>query len=410
MRHDADILIVGGGLNGPLLALALALAGTGLRVSVLDALEVAPRASAGFDGRSYALALASVRMLQALGLWEALAGEAQPILRVEAADARPGEAPSPLALALDHAEIEEGPLGHMVEDRHLRRLLLQAMAEAEGVTHLPGAEVVAQAVDPHGVTLELADGQVLTGRLLVGCDGRDSGVARRAGIRRVAWGYGQVALVCAVAHARPHEGVARQLFLPAGPVALLPLTGDRSSVVWTERTAAAEAIGRLDDAGYLAALQARIGGVLGALQLEGGRWQYPLGLSLAQDFVADRVVLVGDAAHGIHPIAGQGLNLGFRDVAALAEVLTEAARRGEDIAAAPVLARYGQWRRFDAVSMALATDGFNRLFSNDIGVVRMARDLGMAAAGAVPAVRRFFMREAAGLRGTLPRLMQGRAI
>ncbi len=408
MRHDADILIVGGGLNGPLLALALA--GTGLRVSVLDALEVAPRASAGFDGRSYALALASVRMLQALGLWEALAGEAQPILRVEAADARPGEAPSPLALALDHAEIEEGPLGHMVEDRHLRRLLLQAMAEAEGVTHLPGAEVVAQAVDPHGVTLELADGQVLTGRLLVGCDGRDSGVARRAGIRRVAWGYGQVALVCAVAHARPHEGVARQLFLPAGPVALLPLTGDRSSVVWTERTAAAEAFGRLDDAGYLAALQARIGGVLGALQLEGGRWQYPLGLSLAQDFVADRVVLVGDAAHGIHPIAGQGLNLGFRDVAALAEVLTEAARRGEDIAAAPVLARYGQWRRFDAVSMALATDGFNRLFSNDIGVVRMARDLGMAAAGAVPAVRRFFMREAAGLRGTLPRLMQGRAI
>ena len=410
MRHDADVLIAGGGLNGSLMALALAAAGTGLRVSVLDALEVAPRASADFDGRAYALALASVRMLQALGLWEALEEDAQPILRVEAADARPGEAPSGLALVLDHAEIEEGPLGHMIEDRHLRRLLLQAMAEAEGVEHLPGAEIVAQAVDRHGVTVELADGQVLTGRLLLGCDGRASGTARRAGIRRVSWSYGQTALVCAVAHARPHEGVARQVFLPAGPVALLPLPGDRSAVVWTEREAAAAEIARLDDAGYLAALQARIGGVLGEMRLEGGRWSYPLGLSLAQDFVAERVALVGDAAHGIHPIAGQGLNLGFRDIAALAEVLAEAARRGEDIAAPLVLARYGQWRRFDAVAMALATDGFNRLFSNDSGLLRVARDLGMAAAGSVPALRRFFMREAAGLTGTVPRLMQGRAI
>ena len=412
MMRDADILIVGGGLNGPLLALALARAG--LTSVVVDALPEAPRARADFDGRAYALALASVRMLGALGLWEGLAASAQPILKVVAADGRPGEAPSPFALELDHAEIEEGPLGQMLEDRHLRQALLRAMGETTGVTHLPGAEVVAQAVGPAGVRLTLADGRELSGRLLVGCDGRGSGTARRAGIRRIARDYGQTALVCALAHGRPHDGVARQLFLPAGPLAVLPLPEGRSSIVWTEASAVAAGIARLDEAGYLAALRLRLGpglgSVLGEVSLAGRRWAYPLGLSLAQGFVAERVALVGDAAHGIHPIAGQGLNLGLRDIAALAEVLAEAARRGEDIAAAPVLARYEQWRRFDTVAMALATDGFNRLFSNDIGLVRGVRDLGMAAAGSMPAMRRFFIREAAGLTGEVPRLMQGRPL
>jgi len=412
MMRDADILIVGGGLNGPLLSLALARAG--LSSVVVDALGAEPRARADFDGRAYALALASVRMLGALGLWEGLADRAQPILKVVAADGRPGEAPSAWMLALDHAEIEEGPLGQMLEDRHLRRTLLQAMAGTGGVTHLPGAEVVTQAVAPGGVELGLADGRRLRGRVLVGCDGRASGTARRAGIRRIGWSYGQTALVCALEHARPHGGVARQLFLPAGPLAVLPLPEGRSSIVWTEAAAVAEGIARLDDAGYLAALRLRLGPglgeALGEMRLAGGRWAYPLGLSLAQEFVAERVALVGDAAHGIHPIAGQGLNLGLRDIAALAEVLAEAARRGEDIAAAPVLARYQQWRRFDTVAMALATDGFNRLFSNDNALVRGVRDLGMAAAGAVPGLRRFFIREAAGLTGEVPRLLRGRAL
>ena len=408
MTRDADVLIVGGGLNGPLLALALARAG--LRVTVLDARPEAERADPAFDGRAYALALASVRLLRAMGLWPALEATAQPILAVHAADGRPGEAPSPLSLTFDHAEIEEGPLGAMVEDRHLRRALLQAMAAEPGVTHRAGVQVVAQSVLPSGVEVTLAGGERLTGRLLVGCDGRDSGTARRAGIRRLGWGYGQTALVCAIAHERPHEGVARQVFLPAGPVAVLPLTGNRCSIVWTETAAAAAAISRLDDTGYLAALAARLGDLVGRFSLAGDRYAYPLGLSLAQGFVADRLALVGDAAHGIHPIAGQGLNLGFRDVAALAEVLTLAARRGEDIAAAPVLERYQRWRRADAVMLALATDGFNRLFSNDNALLRGVRDLGLAAAGAVPVLRRSFIREAAGLTGDLPRLLQGRAI
>jgi 2-octaprenyl-6-methoxyphenol hydroxylase len=408
MTRDADVLIVGGGLNGPLLGLALARAG--LRVTVLDARSEPERADPAFDGRAYALALASVRLLRAMGLWSALEAEAQPILGVRAMDGRLGEAPSPRALAFDHAELEEGPLGAMVEDRHLRSLLLRVMAAEQGLVHRAGAQVVAQAAGPGGAEVTLADGARLTARLLVGCDGRDSGTARRAGIRRLGWSYGQTALVCAIAHDRPHEGVARQIFLPAGPVAVLPLTGNRSSIVWTESADAAAAIAALDDAGYLGALALRLGDAVGRFSLAGDRYAYPLGLSLAQSFVAERVVLVGDAAHGIHPIAGQGLNLGFRDVAALAEVLTEAVRRGEDIAGAPVLARYQQWRRADAVAMALATDGFNRLFSNDNALLRGARDMGLSVAGSVPMLRRMFMREAAGLTGDLPRLLQGRAI
>ena len=408
MECDADVLIVGGGLNGPLLALALAQAG--LRVTVIDALPAGTRGDPGFDGRAYAMALASVRMLRALGLWEGLEPQAQPILQVRAADGRPGEAPSPLHLALDHAEIEEGPLGAMVEDRHLRRALLEAMAATPGITHRAGARVVAQAVDDAGVTLTLEGGERLVGRLLAGCDGRGSGTARRASIRRVQWRYGQTALVCAVEHTRPHNGVAQQLFLPGGPLAMLPLTDNRSSIVWTEAEAVAAGVADMEDVGYRAALRLRLGDALGDIGLVGRRWSYPLGLSLVQRLVAPRLALVGDAAHGIHPIAGQGLNLGLRDVAALAEVLVEAARRGEDIAAPAVLERYQIWRRFDATAMAVATDGFNRIFSNDNALLRGARDLGLGLAGAVPALRRAFMRQAAGLTGDVPRLMQGRAL
>jgi 2-octaprenyl-6-methoxyphenol hydroxylase len=399
-----DIIITGGGLNGP--ALALALAREGFGVTVVDALARDTRAEPGFDGRSYALALGSVRLLRALGVWERVADVAQPMLQIKVTDGRAGEGPSPWMLAFDHAEIEEGPMGFMVEDRHLRRALLDALVEAPGVTHRAGETVVAQAVGPGGVTVTLGSGEVLEGAALVGCDGRQSGTAARAGIRRTAWDYGQTAVVCAVAHELPHGGIAHQFFMPGGPLAILPLTGNRSSIVWSENRARAEALLAMGDEDFLDALRPAFGSFLGQITLAGARWGYPLGLSLANAMVADRVALVGDAAHGVHPIAGQGLNAGLRDVAALAEVMGEARRRGEDAGSRAVLERYAEWRRFDTATLALATDTFNRLFSNDNPVLRLARDIGMGAVNRVPALRRAFIREAAGLSGDLPRLMR----
>lgn len=404
MTHDTDILIVGGGLNGP--ALALALAGTGLRVSMIDAIPRAKRAAADFDGRAYALALASVRVLDGLGLWSHVAEHAQPMLKIVASDGRAGEGAAPFFLQFDHSEIEEGPMGHMLEDRFLRPALMDAV-DAAGIEQLSGETVVAQAVDATGATVQLASGRSLRARLLVGCDGRDSGTAQRAGIRRTGWDYGQTALVCAIDHALPHHGTAHQFFMPAGPLAILPLPGNRSSIVWSERTARAAEIGSLGDAGYLDVLRPRFGSFLGDIALAGKRFAYPLKLTIANRFIADRLALVGDAAHGMHPIAGQGFNFGLRDVAALAEVIADAARRGEDIASPLVLQRYQQWRRFDTALMAVGTDGVNKLFSNDNPLLRGLRGLGLGVVGAIPALRRASIREAAGLTGTLPRLMRG---
>ena len=408
MKHDADILIVGGGLNGP--TLALALAQCGLRVTVVDALPRDTREDPGFDGRAYALALASTRVLRALGLWQSLAPQAQPILEIKASDGRPGEGAAPFFLHFDHAEIEEGPMGHMLEDRFLRSTLLNAMDAMPNITQISGTKVVAQDVQPNGVEVTLEGGRALRARLLIGCDGRESPTAARAGIRRTGRDYGQTALVCAVAHEKPHHGCAHQFFMPAGPLAILPLPGNRSSIVWSESTEAAARINALDDAGYLEALRPRFGTFLGEISLEGKRYAYPLKLTIANSFIGPRLALVGDAAHGMHPIAGQGFNFGLRDVAALAEVLIEAKRRGEDIASPLVLERYQRWRRFDTMMMAVGTDGVNRLFSNDNTLMRAARDLGMGVISSVPALRRRFIREAAGLTGDLPRLLQGRPI
>jgi 2-octaprenyl-6-methoxyphenol hydroxylase len=407
MAHDADILIVGGGLNGP--CLAIALAKSGLSSIVIDALPEDTRMAAEFDGRSYALALASVRMLGALGLWGTLEDNAQPMLEIKASDGRAGEGAAPQFLHFDHAEIEEGPMGHMLEDRHLRRALLSAMASQPLITHMPATKVVAQDTS-RSAQVTLDDGRTLTARLLIGADGRRSDTAERAGILRRGWDYGQTALVCAIAHELPHHGIAHQFFMPAGPLAILPLPGNRSSIVWSERTVRAAEIAAMGDDDYLDALRPAFGDFRGEITLAGARYSYPLSLSIADRFIAPRLALVGDAAHGVHPIAGQGLNLGLRDVAALAEVLTDAGRRGEDIAAPDVLARYQTWRRFDTTAMAVATDSFNRLFSNDNPLLRAARDIGMGLVQSAPALRRRFIRQAAGLTGDLPRLLQGRAL
>ena len=403
MTERSDILIVGGGLNGP--AMALALAQAGRRVTIVDALPETVRRNAAFDGRAYALALSSVRLLRAIGIWDRVAEHAQPMLDIKVSDGRAGEGAAPFFLHFDHAEIEEGPMGHMLEDRFLRRAFLDAMKETPGITRVTDA-VTAQEPSSGDVALTLASGKRLEGALLVGCDGRASGTARRAGIRRIGWGYGQTALVTAVEHEYPHHGIAHQFFMPPGPLAILPLPGNVSSIVWSESDETAAGFATLDDAGFLKVLRPRFGDFLGEIRLRGKRYSYPLGLTLANSFIAPRLALVGDAAHGMHPIAGQGLNAGLRDVGALVQVITEAARRGEDFAATQVLARYQQWRRFDTATLAMVTDTTNRLFSNDNPLLRLGRDIGMGMLGAVPALRRGFIREAAGLTGELPDLMK----
>ncbi len=407
MNCDADIIVTGGGLNGTTLAVALGSAG--FKVTIIDALPTSTRSQEEFDGRGYALSISSQRVLKALGIWPTIRDQSQPILDILVTDGRAGEGPSPLHLAFDHNEIEEGPMGYMVEDRHLRPALLNTV-ELASIQQINGCQVIDQQPDLAGVSVDLSNGQRLRAQLLIGCDGKNSGVASRAKIARSGWSYDQTALVCAIAHEEPHGGKAHQFFMPPGPLAILPLRENRSSIVWTESSAQATAIQSMNDDEYLQVLRPRFGDFLGNIDLAGKRFAYPLSLSLAQSFVADRVALVGDAAHSVHPIAGQGLNAGLKDVAALAEVLTDARRRGEDIGSSQVLSRYSQWRRFDTATLALATDGFNRLFSNDNGILRLARDLGLGAVNALPGLRRRLIREAAGLTGDLPRLARGRAL
>ncbi|MDG1431997.1 MAG: UbiH/UbiF/VisC/COQ6 family ubiquinone biosynthesis hydroxylase [Paracoccaceae bacterium] len=408
MELNSDIIIVGGGLNGP--ALALALAQTGRTVAILDAQSRPTLEGASFDGRSYALALASKRLLQAIGVWEAVEDQSQPMLDIKVSDGRAGEGAGPFFLHFDHREIEEGPMGYMLEDRYLRRALLEAMDREPRITQCFDARVEAQTISANGVLVSLADGTVRTGRMLVGADGRSSSTAQRAGIGRTGWGYGQTALVACVAHEHPHEGVAHQFFMPPGPLAILPLPGNRSSIVWSETDVRAQEIHALNEEDYLDVLRPRFGDFLGDISLQGARFTYPLNLTLANSFIGDRLALIGDAAHGMHPIAGQGLNAGLRDVGALAEVISDAANRGENFANALVLKRYQQWRRFDTATLAVATDGVNKLFSNDNPILRVGRDIGMGIVNAMPGLRRSFIREAAGLTGDLPKLLKGQSL
>ena len=404
MNYDTDIAIVGGGLNGAMMSLALAEAG--FTVTLIDPQTLKSKQNPHFDGRSYSLAIASVRLMQALGLWEELAPNAQPILEIKVADGRAYSNPSPYFLHFDHHEIEEGPMGHMVEDRHLRPLLQKPLQSVSQINYRAGLSVSEMTITDTHAELRLNTEETITTRLVIGADGRQSQTAERAGIKRTGWRYGQTALVCALSHNIPHQGVACQYFMPPGPLAILPLTGNRSSIVWTESDANAATIMAMDNNDYMAVLQPRIGDYLGKVELVGARYSYPLNLTIAQNYVMPRLALVGDAAHGVHPIAGQGLNLGLRDIAALSEVLSDARLRGEDFSSLAVLLRYQEWRRFDTTALAVATDAVNKLFSNDNSFFRTLRDLGMGAINSLPALRRSFIREAAGLTGDLPRLMQ----
>ncbi len=407
MKTDTDIAIIGGGLNGT--ALALALGSTGLSVTIFDASPQDTRSDDAFDGRATAIAAGSRNMLRALGVWDRLSDDAQPIHDILVTDGRVSQGAGTSFLHFDHREVGDEPFGNLVENRHIRRALFDAVADAPTVEHRHPVRVKRLERDTARATLHLEDGTA-SARLAVACDGRSSPTARAAGIRYAGWDYPQAGVVCTVEHARPHEGVAHEYFLPSGPFAILPLTGNRSSLVWTEKKALAAAAMALDDAAFEAEIARRFGRFLGPVSVTGPRWTYPLSLSLAYDYCAPRLALVGDAAHAVHPIAGQGLNLGFKDAAALTQVIAEAARRGEDIGAVEVLQRYERWRRFDNTAMGLGMDAINRLFSNDLTPVRALRGLGLGLVNRMGPARRFFMRQAAGLSGEMPKLLQGKAV
>ena len=401
-----DVVIAGGGFAG--LALAIALRdglGESFTVTVVDPALALPQSK---DMRASAIAAAARRLFEAVGAWQAVEDKAQPILDMVVTDSKLDDAVRPTFLTFG-GDVEDGePFAHMIENRHLIDALTSRARDA-GVD-LRADAVSGFATNARSIDVELKSGEKISARLLVGADGARSVVREAAGIAVHGWDYDQSAIVTTVAHERDHNGRAEEHFLPAGPFAILPLTGKRSSIVWTESKAEAARIVALPDAEFHAELETRFGLKLGDIEVAGPRRAFPLGLFTARSFVGDRVALIGDAAHIIHPIAGQGLNMGLRDAAALAEVIADAARLGLDPGDANTLERYQRWRRFDTMSMGVATDGLNRLFSNRSDGLRAVRDLGLGLVERMPALKRVFIREAAGFTGEVPRLLRGETL
>ncbi len=412
---DADVIIAGAGMTGATLALALKSAG--LTPLLVDPQPFDAQLAPTFDGRASAIAFSSFRQWRALGLEDALATHAQRIEQILVTDGRGAGAaagpPGAAFLRFDAAEIarrsQGEPLGYMLENRRIRSGLAEAVTTA-GIAVLAPAKVAGVMFGPAAAEVTLADGRTLSAPLVVGAEGRGSVVREAAGIGVAGWGYGQSGVVATVALERDHHGVAHEYFLPSGPFAILPLTGQRASLVWTEPSRRGEALRGASDLVFHAHLRRRFGDFLGRVEAQGPRFVYPLSLQLAAELAGPRVALLGDAAHAIHPLAGQGLNLGLKDVAALAETLADAMRLGEDIGAEAVLARYARWRRLDTIAVSLACDGFNRLFANDNPLLRLVRDAGMATVNRIAPARRFFMQEAGGALGELPRLLRGEAL
>lgn len=411
--HDAetsllktDIVIAGAGYVGMTTAVAIKTGAPQLVVTIIDA---APAGQWKKDPRASAIAAAATRMLEQLGCWQAIKADAQPINDMVITDSRVSDPVRPVFLTFD-GEVNPGePFAHMVENKVLNASLHAKAAEL-GIHVIEGCGVETFTTAANAVTVTLADGRVLETRLLIGADGVRSKMRDQAGIKTVHWSYGQSGIVCNVSHERPHEGRAIEHFLPAGPFAILPLKGNRSSLVWAERTEDANRLIAQDDFVFEAELEQRFGHHLGEIRVEGNRRAFPLGLTLAREFVKPRFALVGDAAHGIHPIAGQGLNLGFRDAATLAQVIVDTERLGLDIGSFAALEKYQTWRRFDTLQMGVSTDVLTRLFSSDNLALRTMRDIGLGLVDRMPAMKNYFIKQAAGFGKEMPRLLQGEAI
>ena len=402
-----DMLVVGGGYVGLAAAVAVKQAAPHLDVMVVEA---APESSWKKDERASAIIAAASKMLAVFGIWDEILPEAEPITKMIVTDSRTADPVRPVFLTFDGSVAEGEPFAHMVANVAMVGALRGA-CERLGVTIREGLSATGYTSGDNGATLTLSDGSLLEAKLLVACDGVKSKLRDMAGIKTVKWDYGQSGIVTTVEHERPHNGCAEEHFLPSGPFAILPLKNNRSSLVWTERTADANRLVAADDLIFESELERRFGHRLGALKVVGGKRAFPLGLTLARAFVAPRLALAGDAAHGIHPISGQGLNLGFKDVAALAETIVEADRLGIDIGSIHTLERYQTWRRFDTFRMGVTTDVLNRLFSNDVGPLRFVRDLGLGLVDRVPALKSYFIGEAAGTTSQHnPRLLAGLSI
>jgi 2-octaprenyl-6-methoxyphenol hydroxylase len=404
--HQAEVVVGGAGFAGLALAIALRQGlGDPFTVTVADPALAHARSK---DPRASAIAAAARRLFEAIGVWGSVAENAQPILDMVVTDSKLDDATRPAFLTFD-GEVEEGePFAHMIENRHLVDALV-GKAKSLGV-ELRATAVASFVADANSAKVRFADGETITARLLVGADGARSLIRERAGIATHGWNYDQSAIVTTVAHEREHNGRAEEHFLPAGPFAILPLTGRRCSIVWTETSGDADRIVALPDSEFHAELEKRFGLQLGDIEVVGPRRAFPLGLFTARTFIGERLALVGDAAHIIHPIAGQGLNMGLRDVAALAEAIADAARLGLDPGGPEVLERYQRWRRFDTMTMGVATDGLNRLFSNHSDMLRLVRDVGLGLVEQMPILKRMFIREAAGFTGDVPKLLKGEAL
>lgn len=407
--HVYDVAISGASAAGLSFALALAQASDGqLRIALVER-SWPPMAVRG-DVRAYAFSAASRHFMAALGVWDEIAPDAQEVRRIEITDSSLDDGVRPVILTYDNATDSGEPATHIVPGAAIVSALAMRVGDFPAIERLAPDEISGFGIDGTGVAIGLNSGRTVRARLLVSAEGRQSALRDKAGIKTIGWSYEQTGIVTVVAHERPHEATAVQHFLPAGPFAILPLPGNRSCLTWSEGSAEARRILALDDAAFLAEVEKRFGGRLGAVSLAGGRQSWPLSMHLARAYVADRFALIGDAAHGVHPIAGQGLNLALRDAAALAEVLIDAARLGLDPGNGEILRRYERWRRFDSAVSTAAFDGLNRLFSSDNALVRAVRDFGLGVVDRMPAVKQTLVTEAAGLSGEVPRLLRGEAI
>lgn len=406
MTAQRSIVVCGGAFAG--LALALALRqGLGPEIPVIVA-DPALGTRPSRDPRATAIVAACRRLFEALGVWGQVAAGAQPITDMVVTDSGLEDATRPVFLTFAGDVAPGEPFAHMVENRHLIDALVEK-AEAAGVD-LRATAVSTFDATAGGVSVTLADGAIIDAALLVAADGARSKLRERAGIATHGWDYDQSGIVVTVGHERDHQGRAEEHFLPAGPFAILPLTGKRSSLVWTESRAEAARIVALGGDEFHGELERRFGLHLGEVRALDAPRAFPLGYFVARSFIAERLALVGDAAHVIHPIAGQGLNMGLKDVAALAEVVVDAARLGIDLGQADVLERYQRWRRFDTMAMGLATNSLNLLFSNRSGLLRTVRDIGLGLVDRTPPLKSLFIRQAAGLSGEVPRLLKGEAL